>query len=115
MKYLYEDEMAIILKQYNDAMDNMKVADILTMSTEDLANRLSLSYRQLYYTVKANNADLTRGQISYKVLKLRRMLAHLDDKCLKNCNLETQYQKENIEKKVAKSKEDPNVSPFFLL
>ena len=79
MRNINIDEIAIYYKNYEGIIDELLVSkslkEILEMSDEQLKKLFTLNYKDLYFQVKTMNEHKTKPEISYSILKLRRLSA----------------------------------------
>ena len=79
MRNINIDEIAIYYKNYEDRLDELMkkltLKEILEMSDDELKKLFTLNYKDLYFQVKFLNAHKTKPEISYSILKLRRLSA----------------------------------------
>ncbi len=79
MRYVLDEEYETILANYDDIYDGLDIVDILQADNDTIKDWFTLEYRDLFRQVK-NKAIMhgkTRPQISYSILKLRRLLANM--------------------------------------
>ncbi len=81
MKSVFSDEYDIILENYDSIYDSVNFVDILSKDNSELAGVFTLNYKNLFHQVidTAAQNGLDRGEISYCVLKLRRLLANMQN------------------------------------
>ena len=87
MRNVLSDEYNIILENYDSIYDSVNFVDILSKNNNELINLFTLNYKSLFYQVKkaAIEQGLDRGEISYCILKLRRLLANMQSNNI--CNV----------------------------
>jgi mevalonate kinase len=81
MRNVLSDEYNVILDNFDSIYDNTNFVDILTKSNSELIDLFTLDYKDLFHQVKdaAEDEGLSRGEISYCILKLRRLLANMQN------------------------------------
>lgn len=75
MRNIYDEELDILWKNYDDIIDKVGYYDMLNEDSESLKHSFTLLYKQIYYQVKEENSYKERGEMKYNLLKLRRIFA----------------------------------------
>lgn len=82
MRSVYFEEMDMFWSKYQDKVHEIGYIDFLVADEKFLQNQLSLEFKELFLEILANNGPIkkTRKEISYSVLKLRRLIALWNNK-----------------------------------
>lgn len=75
MRSVYSEEMDLIWECYERIILDVGFKGMMLNSEKVLINAFTLNYKDLFYKVIENNKFKSREEISYSVLKLRRLMA----------------------------------------
>ena len=79
MQSIQKDEIDILYRNYEYSIDQLlkgkTLKEVLSATNEELREQFALAYKSLYFQVKFENAYKTKPEISYSILKLRRIAA----------------------------------------
>ena len=86
MRYVLDEEYDTILSNYDDIYDGLDIVEILQADNDTIKDWFTLEYRDLFEQVKnkASMCGKTRAQVSYSILKLRRLLANMQKSKITN-------------------------------
>ena len=79
MRNIYKEELEILLANYDEKLDDILrkegLASLLNKSNDELRADFALSYKTVFMQVKEKNSYKPRNELSYNLLKLRRVFA----------------------------------------
>lgn len=114
MRYVLDEEYETILANYDDIYDGLDIVDILEADNDTIKNWFTLEYRNLFNQVK-NKAIMCgkdRSEVSYSILKLRRLLANMQKSKITNVDGGIFYKATDYNRQFPKfQSQNPNVEP----
>lgn len=79
MRNIYREELEILLQNYdeklNDILKNEGLTSLLNKSNDELRKIFALEYKTVHYQVKTIYSYKPRNELSYNLLKLKRICA----------------------------------------
>lgn len=114
MRYVLDEEYNVVLSNFDDNYDRLDIFDILEADTETLKNWFTMEYRDLFSQVKniAITQGKTRSQISYSILKLRRLLANMQNSNITKVDGGVKYSSKDENKQFPKfMSQNPDIVP----
>lgn len=114
MRYVLDEEYNVVLSNFDDNYDSLDIFDILEADTETLKNWFTMEYRDLFSQVKniAITQGKTRSQISYSIIKLRRLLANMQNSNITKVDGGIKYSSKDENKQFPKfMSQNPDIVP----
>lgn len=114
MRSIFKEEIDIVWDNYDYMIKTLGFYKMVQTPAEELQKIFTMQYRDLYYQVKENNIakGKSRGQISYSILKLRRLIALWNKNNIWKMNSQIHYSYRDANNQFPKfDRQNPDIIP----